>query len=347
MTALTVRALKKSFGATRVLKGVDLDVKASSLVAILGPSGCGKTTLLRLIAGFDKADSGSIRFGNNVIYDQDTFVRAQHRRVGYVAQEGALFPHLDIAHNITFGLPRPGRSQGDRVAELLELVGLDHAMATRFPHQLSGGQQQRVALARALAPNPQLVVLDEPFASLDAGLRESTGRAVMEALRASDATAILVTHDQNEALSLADQVAVMRDGSVLQVDTPRNVYKRPVDSSIAEFVGAAILVPATVKDAVASTELGNLPVAGAVPEGAVTALIRPEQVQLVPIMSTTAAHVATVCEVSYYGHDAAVRLQLDGSGLSITARVLGEEAPELQTKVDIKIDGPVLTFPRP
>jgi iron(III) transport system ATP-binding protein len=345
MTALTIRALEKSFGPTRVLKGVDLDVRSSSLTAILGPSGCGKTTLLRLIAGFDKADSGAIHFGDTAMFDKGTFVPAQRRRVGYVAQEGALFPHLDVAHNITFGLPRSERSQNTRVAELLALVGLDEAKAKRFPHELSGGQQQRVALARALAPNPQLVVLDEPFASLDAGLRESTGRAVMEALRASDATAILVTHDQDEALSLADQVAVMSEGKILQVDTPRNVYKRPVDSTIAEFVGAAILIPATVKDATAHTTLGDLPVAGAVPEGEVTVLIRPEQVHLSPIMSTSATHVATVCEVSYYGHDAAVRLRLDQTGMSITARVLGEEAPELQSKVNIRIDGPVLTFP--
>jgi iron(III) transport system ATP-binding protein len=345
MTALTVRSLEKSFGSTHVLKGVDLDVAVSSLTAILGPSGCGKTTLLRLIAGFDRPDSGSIHFGEQAVFDKGFCMPAQHRRVGYVAQEGALFPHLDVAQNITFGLPRTERSKKTRVQELLELVGLDEAKAKRYPHELSGGQQQRVALARALAPNPQLVVLDEPFASLDAGLRESTGRAVLEALRATKATSVLVTHDQNEALSLADQVAVMREGKILQVDTPQNVYKRPVDSSIAEFVGAAILVPATVVNATARTVFGDLPIAGVITEGSVTALIRPEQVQLLPVMSASATHIATVREVRYYGHDAAVCLQLDNTDFTITARVLGEEAPELREKVTIHIDGPVLTFP--
>lgn len=346
MTALTIRSLEKSFGSTRVLQGIDLDVSASSLTAILGPSGCGKTTLLRLIAGFDKPDSGSMHFGNQVVFDKGACLPAQSRRVGYVAQEGALFPHLNVAQNITFGLSRTERKHAKRVDELLELVGLDAQKSKRYPHELSGGQQQRVALARALAPNPQLVVLDEPFASLDAGLRESTGRAVMEALRIANATGILVTHDQNEALSLADRVAVMRDGKILQIDTPQNVYKHPVDSSIAEFVGAAILVPATVKNATAHTALGDLPIAGVVADGEFLALIRPEQVQLSPVMSTSTAHVATVVEVSYYGHDAAVRLVLGDSDLIITARVLGEQAPVPHSKVAIHVEGPVLTFPR-
>ena len=220
MTALTIRGLAKAFDATPVLTGVDLDVPAESLTAVLGPSGCGKTTLLRLVAGFLRPDAGTIAFGEEVVAGPGRFVTPQRRRVGYVPQEGALFPHLDVAGNIAFGLPGRARRSRDRLAELLDLVGLDARLAGQYPHELSGGQQQRVALARALAPRPSVVLLDEPFSSLDAGLRESTGRAVAEVLRSARATAVLVTHDQGEALSLADQVAVMRAGRFLQVASP-------------------------------------------------------------------------------------------------------------------------------
>ena len=257
MTALTLRGVTKSFGSTTVLHGVDLDVPARELTAILGPSGCGKTTLLRLIAGFLDPDAGTIAFGDQEVFRPGRSLPPQRRRVGYVPQEGALFPHLDVAGNIGFGMPRGARRQGTRVAELLELVGLPFAVSTRLPHELSGGQQQRVALARALAPSPSVVLLDEPFASLDAGLREGTGRAVADALRAASATGILVTHDQGEALSLADQVAVMRDGRLAQVGTPKQVYDAPADLDVARFVGGAVVLPAVVDGASATSVLGT------------------------------------------------------------------------------------------
>ena len=342
MTAVTVRNLAKAFGSSQVLRGIDLMVPQDSLTAILGPSGCGKTTLLRLIAGFDVPDSGEILLGEQVVCGSSRFVAPQHRRVGYVPQEGALFPHLDVAGNITFGLKGGQRRSGHRVEELLALVGLDRSVRSRFPHQLSGGQQQRVALARALAPGPSLILLDEPFSSLDAGLREGTGRAVVQALKASATTAVLVTHDQSEALSLADQVAVMRDGTIAQVGTPYEVYRAPADLGVAEFVGAAVVVDADVVDGSASSDLGPLRVMAGFDTGPARLLVRPEQIELAG--SSQVGVEARVVDVSYFGHDAAVRLQVLASGRLVTARVLGLSVPVPDSVVRLSVTGPVAAY---
>jgi iron(III) transport system ATP-binding protein len=344
MTALTIRGVTKSFGPVSVLEGIDLHVPAESLTAVLGPSGCGKTTLLRLIAGFDDPDGGTIEFGTETVYGGDRSVPAQRRRVGYVPQEGALFPHLDVAANITFGLSRRARTARARVDELLELVGLSGDVARRLPHQLSGGQQQRVALARALAPQPSVVLLDEPFSSLDAGLREGTRRSVAQALRAARATAVLVTHDQGEALSLADQVAVMRAGRLVQLDSPSVVYRSPTDAGVARFVGEAVLLPATVRAGVASCALGEVAARAPFAEGPVEILVRPEQIQLhaVPGAGRTSARVS---DVSYFGHDAAVRLELLPGGPAVTARVHGHDLPALGSVVGLTVTGDAPAFP--
>ncbi|MCW2714863.1 MAG: Fe(3+)-transporting ATPase, partial [Frankiales bacterium] len=349
MTDLSLRGVRKAFGPTEVLCGIDLDIPAGSLTAVLGPSGCGKTTLLRLIAGFTEADAGTITFGGLPVVGPGVSVPARRRRVGYVPQEGALFPHLTVAANVLFGLPRDERTPGARLDGLLELVGLDAGVAGRFPHQLSGGQQQRAALARALAPSPAVVLLDEPFSSLDAGLREDTGRAVADALQASGATAVLVTHDQGEALSLADQVAVMRGGRLVQASAPATVYGRPADPGVASFVGGAVLLPGTVLPSGAGSSqvrcaLGLLDVHGEVPgEGPdVQVLVRPEQILLgeqgVP---------ARVLDISYFGHDASVRLQLDGSATAVMSRVSGGEVPATGATVALTVRGPVPVFPLP
>ncbi len=268
MTSLSLRGVTKTYGPTRVLEGIDLEVPARSITAVLGPSGCGKTTLLRIVAGFTNPDAGTVTFGDTTVVGAGRAVPPQRRHVGYVPQEGALFPHLDVAANITFGLPQGQRRKPARVDELLALVGLDDSLRTRYPHELSGGQQQRVALARALAPRPAVVLLDEPFSSLDAGLREVTARAVIAALRAADATAVLVTHDQSEALSLSDQVAVMREGRLAQTDEPAALYRSPVDIGVATFVGGAVLLPATMHGGAARCALGDLAVStGAGTEG--------------------------------------------------------------------------------
>ena len=343
MTALTVRGVTKSFGPVSVLEGIDLHVPAESFTAVLGPSGCGKTTLLRLIAGFDSPDAGTILFGDEPVFGDGRSASAQERRVGYVPQEGALFPHLDVAANILFGLPRRGRRDQARVGELLELVGLDNAVARRLPHQLSGGQQQRVALARALAPRPSVVLLDEPFSSLDAGLREGTRRAVAAALRAARATAVLVTHDQGEALSLADQVAVMRSGRLVQLDSPSTVYRSPRDAGVARFVGEAVLLPAVVRGGVASCALGDVAVRDAGSDGAVEILVRPEQIELHTSVRVDAVS-ARVSDVSYFGHDAAVRLEVLPAGPSVMARVHGHDLPAVGSDVWLTVAGDAPAF---
>ncbi len=342
MTSLELRGVTKFYGTTKVLTGIDLDVSAGSITTVLGPSGCGKTTLLRLIAGFTRPDSGTISFGKQQVVSSTAFVSPQRRNVGYVAQEGALFPHLNVAANITFGLSRQERRAKSRVEELLALVDLDTALAKRFPHELSGGQQQRVALARALAPKPSIVLLDEPFASLDASLRVGTGKAVVNALRQAGATAVMVTHDQDEALSLADQVAVMREGSLVQVGSPRAVYGQPVDTRVGEFVGEAVILPATISNGFATTTLGRLAVSGDHGDGAASVLIRPEQLQLNELGASGVA--ARVTEVSYFGHDAAVYLELADTGQPVVARVTGVKAPALNVTVGVAVDGPVLVF---
>jgi len=227
---------------------------------------------------------------------------------------------------------------------MLDLVELPASYADRHPHELSGGQQQRVALARALAPNPTVVLLDEPFSSLDTSLRTSTGQAVVRALHAAAATAVLVTHDQDEALSLADQVAVMRAGRLVQADAPYTLYRAPVDPEVARFVGGANALPAQVTDGVASCVLGDLPLAGACPDGVAEVMVRPEQVRLDGAASSSNVE-ARVTEVSFYGHDAACRLDLQPDGPSLVARIIGLEAPPVGSIVKVGIAGGVVAFP--
>ena len=348
MSSLTVAGLTKAFTSTPVLSGVELHVPGGSFTALLGPSGCGKTTLLRLIAGFDDPDSGTIALGDRVVAGTGRSVAARSRGIGFVPQEGGLFPHLTVAGNISFGLPRRQRNDGGRVRELLALVGLDAGLADRSPHQLSGGQQQRVALARALAPEPSLVLLDEPFSSLDAALREETRAAVSRALTASGATTVLVTHDQAEALSMADQVAVLRGGRLVQLTDPRTLYRRPGDLDVAAFVGEAVVLDAELRDGLAHCLLGALPyeqTAGdAVAEGPARVLLRPEQLRL--SVPGPAAAVARVRSVDFYGHDSRVWLDLVG-GPTVTARLDGADLPSAGDDVCITVRGTALAFPVP
>ncbi|MFC5176114.1 ABC transporter ATP-binding protein [Nocardioides taihuensis] len=338
MSTLHLEGVRKAFGATVAVDGVDLVVPEGSVTAVLGPSGCGKTTLLRLVAGFLEPDAGTIAFDDRVVAGSGRPVPPQQRRVGYVPQEGALFPHLDVAANIAFGLPRAQRRSA-RVGDLLDLVELPAAYGARHPHELSGGQQQRVALARALAPNPSVVLLDEPFSSLDASLRASTGRAVVRALHAAGATAVLVTHDQDEALSLADQVAVMRAGRLVQAASPHVLYRTPADADVARFVGGAAVLDATVRDGVARCALGDLLLLEPVPDGTAEVLVRPEQLRL----GDDGPVAARVVEVSFYGHDAAVTLDVH-DGPTVVARVTGLDAPEAGREVGVSVTGRVLAF---
>jgi iron(III) transport system ATP-binding protein len=342
MSSLTVKDLTKAFGTTPVLTGVDLHVPSGSFTALLGPSGCGKTTLLRLIAGFEDPDAGTVVVGDRVVAGAGRGVAARRRGIGFVPQEGGLFPHLTVADNISFGLPRRQRRDGGRVRDLLQLVGLDTGLADRSPHQLSGGQQQRVALARALAPEPSLVLLDEPFSSLDAALREETRLAVSAALTASGATAVLVTHDQAEALSMADQVAVLRGGRLVQRTDPRTLYRRPTDLDVATFVGEAVVLDAEIRDGRAHCALGDLALERPAPDGAARVLLRPEQLRLSAPVPT--APVAKVRSVDFYGHDSRMWLELP-SGVTVSARLEGADLPSVGDDVSITVLGAALTFP--
>ena len=344
-SGLQVKGLTKAFGSTTVLVSLDLQVN-DGITAVLGPSGCGKTTLLRLVAGFLDPDAGTIEIGDRVVAGEGRPVPARLRRVGYVPQEGALFPHLDVAANVGFGLPRGARG-GARVRDVLDLVELPTAVTNRFPHELSGGQQQRVALARALAPEPALVLLDEPFSSLDAGLREDTGRAVARALRASGATAVLVTHDQGEALSLADQVAVMSAGRFLQVSSPADIYLRPASPEVAGFVGHATLLPGTADAGAATSDLGRVTLVRPM-TGPVLLVVRPEQVSVTagPAGVTGDGVTADVVEVSYFGHDATLRVRVRNSESVVIARVPAGSVPAPGTPVCLRVSGDVLAFPR-
>ncbi|MFZ1993319.1 MAG: ABC transporter ATP-binding protein, partial [Solirubrobacteraceae bacterium] len=323
MSAIELRDTSKAFGATRVLEHVQLEVPERAITAVLGASGSGKTTLLRLIAGFEGLDSGTLTIGGRLVDDGSRSVPPQHRGVGYVPQEGALFPHLTVRGNIAFGLPRNERA---RVGELLDLVGL-RQLDERYPHQLSGGQQQRVALARALAIGPSVLLLDEPFSALDASLRSELRRDVARILSQTATTTVLVTHDQGEALAMADQIALLAGGTVIAADAPRRLYQDPPDLAAAASIGEFNLLAAQARGETAHTVLGEVAILGAEPasvEGRCQVMLRPEQLQI-KLVAGRAGTAARVLEVQYLGHDALARLRVnDASAPVLLARIPGE-----------------------
>jgi iron(III) transport system ATP-binding protein len=288
-TSLELQAIRKHYGAVQALGGVDLSVTPGSRTAIVGPSGSGKTTLLRIIAGFEAPDAGRVTLGGRQLADGPDAVPAHERGIGYVPQDGALFPHLTIEGNVGFGLPRNTPRRAERIAELMDMVALDSAMLARRPHELSGGQQQRVALARALAQRPKLMLLDEPFSALDTGLRASTRKAVAQLLGAAGITTILVTHDQAEALSFADQVAVMRGGLLVQAGRPLDLYLRPRDAAVAGFLGDSIVLPAQLAGGWADCALGRIAVNDSGRQGPAQIMLRPEQLQVAEVPAEAAA----------------------------------------------------------
>jgi iron(III) transport system ATP-binding protein len=266
-----------------------LAVTPGEILALLGPSGCGKTTFLRLVAGFERADAGRIDLGGRTVAHNGLFVLPERRRVGFVFQDYALFPHLSVAANVGFGVER--RERAERVARTLALVGLE-GLGDRFPHELSGGQQQRVALARALAPGPAIVLLDEPFSNLDADLRERVRSEVRTILRMAGTSTIFVTHDQEEAFDIADRIAVMERGRIEQLGRPEEIYHTPQTRFVADFVGDADFLPAQVAGDHIQTELGSFALGGAAVEpGPVEIMLRPEDLHLTPTDDPAAAEV--------------------------------------------------------
>lgn len=304
--AFRTLALTKRFGDVTAVDCVDLDVRRGEFLSVLGPSGCGKTTLLRLVAGFERPDSGGIEIGGRVVAGPRRHLPPEERRIGMVFQESALFPHLDVAGNIGFGLARRDRQR--RIAELVALVGLA-GLQRRMPHELSGGQQQRVALARALAPHPALILLDEPFSSLDATLRSQLRGDVREILRSAGATTLFVTHDQGEALEISDRVAVMRAGRIEQVSTPDELYLRPVNRFVAGFVGEANLLPGEVRHGEVQTLVGRFRAGhGALADGVrAEVLLRPEQLHMLQVDRLSSAprseSVLTVVRRVFHGSE--------------------------------------------
>jgi iron(III) transport system ATP-binding protein len=338
---LRVAGLAVSFGAVRVLTDVALEVPEGSFTAVLGASGSGKTTLLRCVAGFERPGSGTIEVAERTVDGPGRHLAPERRRLGYVPQEGALFPHLTVAGNVGFALRVRSRRRA-RVSELLELVGLS-GFDRRYPHELSGGQQQRVALARALALEPALVLLDEPFSSLDAALRLSVRSDITRVLRESGSTVVLVTHDQQEAMSLADQVAVLREGHIAQVGTPRDLYLRPVDPDMAAFVGEANLVNATLRGAEATTALGVMRTSGDL-GGRAVLLVRPEQISIVTDAQdapTGSGLPAEVVDQAYLGHDSmlTVRPLADCGSERLRVRVVGAADYPVGSRVRLSASG--------
>jgi len=336
--ALRCSHLTKRFAGVTAVNDASLEVETGTLLALLGPSGCGKTTLLRLIAGLERPHHGKIEVAGRTVESDSVHLPPERRQVGLVFQEYALFPHLSVEDNVAFGLAR-GTQRAARVKEMLGQVGLD-GLGTRMPHELSGGQQQRVALARALAPGPRLIMLDEPFSNLDPALREGVRREVRRVLRAAEATAIIVTHDQEEALSLADEVAVMMDGRILQQAAPAELYRRPASRKVAEFVGDINVIAGRAIGRAVVCDLGTISVVDDL-YGPADVLIRPEALQLTNDLGGQAVQVGR----SFFGHDQMINLRFD-SGLRLSSRVGPTFTFRRGARVRVQLSGDVLAFPR-
>lgn len=334
--ALDARGLVRRFGPVAAVNHVDLAVPRGELVALLGPSGCGKTTSLRLIAGLDRGE-GTISIDGILVSGGARLVPPESRGVGLVFQDSVLFPHLDVGANVAYGLRGPHR---DAAAQrMLELLGIAH-LARRMPHEISGGEQQRTALARTLATAPSLVLLDEPFAHLDASLRERVRDEMLDALRRTGTSALLVTHDQSEALAIADRVIVMNAGRIQQQGTPEDVYRHPVDRFTAEFIGRAVLVPARVTaPGTAWTPLGDVSVGWEAPHGERLAVLRPESIALAAPGEGVPGRVV---KASFRGGDRLLRIELaDGTSVEAADRD-GHRAGD---RVTVAVRGEVATVP--
>jgi iron(III) transport system ATP-binding protein len=312
---LDAQGISKRFGDVVALDECDLAVTAGSVVTLLGPSGTGKSTMLRMLAGFDDPDSGTIDIRGTRVVGPDVFIPPERRKVGVVLQDYALFPHMNVDANVGYGLGK-GPDSRQRVEETLGMVGLA-GLGPRYPHELSGGQQQRVALARALAPEPDVIILDEPFSNLDETLRGRVRTDVLGIIRSLGITALFITHDQEEALSISDQVAVMNRGRIVQMAAPETLYWDPVDAWVGSFVGDANLIPGRITGGRVQTVLGDFSASG---DGEVVVMVRPESVQV----SANGAGAGTVTAREFFGHDQLVTVTLD-DGTRIRSR-LGPEA---------------------
>ncbi|MCU7247146.1 ABC transporter ATP-binding protein [Pseudomonas koreensis] len=346
MNALEINALSKSFGTQTALDNICLSVPTGSRTVIVGPSGSGKTTLLRMIAGFEFPDAGSLTLNGQTLVDSAHAVPAYQRQIGYVPQDGALFPHMTVADNIGFGLSDTGAARSTRILELMDSVALNANMATRWPHELSGGQQQRVSLARALAQQPRLMLLDEPFSALDTGLRGAMRKMVARLLEGAGVTTILVTHDQGEALSFADQLAVMREGRLVQSGHPMDLYRYPQDEQTARFLGEAVVMPAQIDAGWAHCELGRVQVNSNGFSGTAQIMLRPEQLQVSSTPTDTQGRHAVVTDCDFAGNTCTLTVELSepAAGRSLLVRSSGMHAPPAGSTVQLSIVGPAHVF---
>jgi len=343
MTLLDLEDISRRYGTVQALDRVNLSVMAGGRTAVVGPSGSGKTTLLRIIAGFEFPDTGRVRFDGKLLADGPAGIPAHKRGIGIVSQDGALFPHLSVADNIAFGFERGATDRTRRIAELLEMVELDAAMATRRPHQLSGADQQPVACARAPGRRPRLMLLDEPFSALDTSLRENMRKAVARVLQTAGITAILVTHDQSEALSFADQVAVLRAGRLVQAGAPQTLYRQPRDRETALFLGDAVLLPAIVRDGFADCALGRVAVDGN-HTGKAEIMLRPEQIR-VAVEDVTPLNGGRVVDVQFGGAVCTISLALADAALPpITLKTSSVALPAAGNLVRLDVTGKAHVF---
>lgn len=339
MTSLEIRDLGVTLGNQQVLQSLDLTVPAGSFAAILGPSGCGKTTLLRTIAGLITPSAGAIRFGKQLVSVASLVLPPHKRNIGYVPQEGGLFPHLTVLENVGFSLGKkvPIEVRNSVVEEMLELVGLN-GYQKRLPQELSGGQQTRVALARALAMKPAMVLMDEPFSALDQALRVEISEEVVSLLKETKTTTIMVTHDREDALVSADVIALMRSGSVVQSGTPAEVYSNPISADVAESTGDIVTIPAQRSADGSMYSPIHITSFSGEPTGEL--LIRPEEI----LVSTTPLQDgvrAKISRVNYYGHDALIELKLGGLEKPVRARVAGPINYAVGQEVFAAVQGPL------
>jgi len=348
MPLLEIKNASHSYGKHCVVQGLSFSLAPGSIACLLGPSGCGKTTMLRCIAGFEHVNEGTIQLDGQVISSPTVHVPTERRRIGMVFQDYALFPHLSVADNIAFGLKGfPAAQRETRVSELLALIGLPDE-GRKYPHELSGGQQQRVALARALAPRPFLLLLDEPFSNLDVDLRERLASEVRAILRAEGTTAIMVTHDQHEAFAMADEVGVMHAGRIQQWDIPYNLYHRPANRFVADFVGQGVFLPGQVQeDDKVRIELGLLADAklagGAKPRNGdmVSVLLRPDDV----IHDDASTMKAEVVAKAFRGAEFLYTLRLE-SGEQLLSLVPSHHNHAVGERIGIRLDvSHVVAFP--
>ena len=343
---LEVNEISVAYGDTRIVKDVSFVLAAGTIGCLLGPSGCGKTTLLRAIAGFEPVSQGEVRLHGRLVSEPSYTVPPERRRIGMVFQDFALFPHLSVANNVGFGLRgQPKAVRRERIDELLELVGLRDA-ARQFPHELSGGMQQRVALARAMAPRPEILLLDEPFSSMDAELREQLAREVRDVLKREGVTAILVTHDQLEAFAMADIIGVLGHGQVHQWGTGFSLYHEPADRFVADFIGQGVLLPATVHDEIrVKTELGRI--AGEHPHGletgsAAEVLIRPDDM----LYDESSPRKAVVVERAFRGAEFLYTLRL-ASGTEVLCLVPSHYRHAIGDEIGVRLQADhLVVFPR-